>query len=53
MQPVFEACDFFAHNEDGSSVGEDVFARGLCLPSDVKNSEEEMDAIIRTVRELF
>lgn len=53
MQPIFEACDFFAHNEDGSSVGEDVFARGLCLPSDVKNSEEEMDAIIRTVRELF
>ncbi|MDE5937979.1 MAG: aminotransferase class I/II-fold pyridoxal phosphate-dependent enzyme [Lachnospiraceae bacterium] len=53
MQPVFAECDFFAHNEDGSSVGEDIFARGLCLPSDIKNTEEEMEAIIRTVKELF
>lgn len=53
MQPVFEACDFFAHNDDGTSVGEDVFARGLCLPSDIKNTDEEMGAIIRTVKELF
>lgn len=53
MQPVFAACDFFAHNEDGSSVGEDVFTRGLCLPSDIKNTDEEMEAIIWTVRELF
>lgn len=53
MQPVFEACDFFAHNEDGTSVGEDVFARGLCLPSDIKNTDEDMEAIIRTVKELF
>ena len=53
MQPVFAACDFFAHNEDGSSVGEDIFARGLCLPSDIKNTEEDMEAIIGTVKELF
>ena len=53
MQPVFAECDFFAHNEDGSSVGEDVFTRGLCLPSDIKNTGEEMEAIIRTVKELF
>lgn len=53
MQPVFAACDFFAHGEDGSSVGEEVFARGLCLPSDIKNTGEDMEAIIRTVKELF
>lgn len=53
MQPVFAACDFFAHGEDGSSVGEEVFARGLCLPSDIKNTDEDMEAIIRTVKELF
>lgn len=53
MQPVFASCDFFAHNEDGSSVGEEVFARGLCLPSDIKNTDEEMEAIIRTVKEVF
>lgn len=53
LQPVFAACDFFAHNEDGSSLGEDVFERGLCLPSDIKNTDEEMEAIIRTVKGLF
>lgn len=53
MQPVFAACDFWPHNEDGSSVGEDIFTRGLCLPSDIKNTDEEMEAIIRTVKELF
>ncbi|MDE6405112.1 MAG: aminotransferase class I/II-fold pyridoxal phosphate-dependent enzyme [Lachnospiraceae bacterium] len=53
MQPVFAECDFFAHNEDGSSVGEDIFARGLCLPSDIKNTDEEMEAMIRTVKDLF
>ncbi len=53
MQPVFAECDFFAHNEDGSSVGEDVFTRGFCLPSDIKNTEEDMEMIIRTVKDLF
>lgn len=53
LQPVFSECDFFAHNEDGSSVGAEIFERGLCLPSDIKNTEAEMEAIIRTVRELF
>lgn len=53
LQPVFSECDFFAHNEDGSSVGTDIFERGFCLPSDIKNTEAEMEAIIRTVRELF
>ena len=53
MQPVFASCDFWPHNGDGSSVGEDIFARGLCLPSDIKNTDEEMEAIVRTVKELF
>lgn len=53
MQPVFANCDFWPHNGDGSSVGEDIFARGLCLPSDIKNTDEEMEAIIRTVKRLF
>lgn len=53
LQPVFSECDFFAHNEDGSSVGADIFERGFCLPSDIKNTAAEMEAIIRTVRELF
>lgn len=53
MQPVFAGEDFISHYEDGRSVGEDVFARGLCLPSDIKNTDEDMELIIRTVRECF
>ena len=53
LQPVFAECDFISHNEDGSSVGEDIFNRGLCLPSDIKNTEEDMEQIIKTVRKCF
>lgn len=52
-QPVFANCDFIPHHEDGSSVGSDVFARGLCLPSDIKNTPEDMDLIIGTIRKCF
>ena len=53
MQPVFERCDFIPHNEDGSSVGTDIFNRGMCLPSDIKNTPEDMEMIIRIVRGFF
>lgn len=53
MQPVFADCDFLSHAEDGASVGRDIFERGFCLPSDIKNTEAEMEEIIRTVKELF
>lgn len=52
-QPVFADRDFFAHNADGSSVGSDIFARGLCLPSDIKNTPEDMELIIGIVRNCF
>lgn len=52
-QPVFADYDFFTHNEDGSSVGSDIFARGVCLPSDIKNTPEDMELIIGIVRGLF
>lgn len=53
LQPVFEQYDFMAHNADGSSVGADIFNRGLCLPSDIKNTSEDMEMIIGTVRKCF
>ncbi|MBO5472246.1 MAG: DegT/DnrJ/EryC1/StrS family aminotransferase [Lachnospiraceae bacterium] len=53
LQPVFEQYDFLAHRADGSSVGADIFERGLCLPSDIKNTPEDMELIIRTVRKCF
>ena len=51
LQPVFAECDFVKTHE--KSVSEDVFNRGLCLPSDIKNTDEDMDLIIRTVKRCF
>lgn len=53
LQPVFAEYDFIAHNKDGSSVGEDIFNRGLCLPSDIKNKDKDMELIIGIVRNCF
>ncbi len=53
LQPVFAAYDFIPYHEDGGSVGADIFARGLCLPSDIKNTPEDMELIIGTVRACF
>ena len=52
MQPVFEEYDFI-QVEDGMSVSEDIFSRGLCLPSDIKNTREDMERIIKVVRKQF
>lgn len=49
-QPIYKDCDYITVNE---SVSEDIFNRGLCLPSDVKNTKEDMELIIQTIRGLF
>lgn len=53
LQPVFEKYDFITLCEDGKSVGEDLFNRGVCLPSDTKMTEEEQNEVIRIIRSLF
>ncbi len=51
MQPIFKSHDFISLEK--KSVGEDVFSRGLCLPSDIKMTEEEQDYVIETVKSCF
>lgn len=53
IQPYYSEFNFFSHNDDGVSIGEDVFNRGVCLPSDTKMSEEEMDKVINIIKSLF
>lgn len=53
LQPVFVDCEFFNHNDDGISVSEDIFNRGVCLPSDIKNTDEDMEKIIGIIKALF
>lgn len=62
LQPVFAENDFITAagsirnitaEESGISVSEDIFNRGLCLPSDIKNTPEDMKKIISIVRNCF
>ena len=53
MQPFYEKYDFFKANNEGISVGEDIFNRGICLPSDTKMSDEEINRVIKIVKGLF
>lgn len=52
LQPVFADADFITLQENGS-VGERIFEKGFCLPSDIKNTPEDMELIINTIRNLF
>lgn len=55
MQPFYKECDYFSHGDDNASVCEDIFKRGLCLPSDFypQMTPEEHDEIIKIIKEMF
>jgi len=47
LQPVFAGCERF-----GGEVAEDLFARGLCLPSGSNLKREDQERVIQVVRRL-
>ncbi len=51
MQPVFEQYDFIKVGE--KAVSEDLFKRGVCLPSDTKMTKEEQERVITLIKNLF
>ncbi|MCI8403207.1 MAG: aminotransferase DegT [Lachnospiraceae bacterium] len=51
LQPVYADRDFVC--AAGEDVGRDIFERGLCLPSDIKMTREEQNAVIEIIRSLF
>ncbi len=51
LQPVFKAYDFI--KVEDKAVSEDLFERGVCLPSDTKNTEEDMERVIKAIKTLF
>ena len=50
-QPVFADCDFVTASDN--AVCEDIFARGVCLPSDTKMTLEDQQRVIDIVKSLF
>jgi len=45
LQPVFKGCRI-----RGGKVSEDLFNRGLCLPSGTQMTEEDLDRVIKVIR---
>lgn len=48
IQPFFEKYDYI-----GENVGESIFKNGLCLPSDTKITNQQLDEIIRIIKGLW
>lgn len=51
LQPIFK--DYPYYMDDNQSVSEDVFNRGICLPSDTKMTIEEQEYVIEIIKSLF
>ena len=48
LQPVFNDCKSYVNG-----VSEDLFQRGLCLPSGTSMTKEDLDRIINNIKELY
>ena len=54
IQPYYKEYDFYSHNdEEEISVSEDIFNRGICLPSDTKMTDKEQKRVIEIIKTLF
>ena len=66
MQPIYRNNPFITAKGNGrgqsnayidkgktSDVGMDIFDRGLCLPSDIKMTDEQQDIIIEIIKDCF
>ncbi len=50
MQPVFNKYDFIKA-VDGKSVAQDLYERGICLPSDSKMKDEDIKHVVNIVKD--
>lgn len=53
LQPFYRNCRFYSHNFEGISVSENIFDRGVCLPSDTNMNEKDLLRIIRIIKNVF
>lgn len=49
LQPIFEEYDYI----DNNRVAEYLFERGICLPSDTKMTDEEIERVINIIKDIF
>ena len=51
MQPIFKDNDFIYASD--KPVDEDIFCRGICLPSDIKMTADDQQRVIDTIKSCF
>ena len=52
LQPYYEEFDFITLQEQGS-IAEDIFNRGVCLPSDTKMTDQDLERVVGVIRGLW
>ena len=52
MQPFFKDYDFITLEKE-KSIAQDIFERGVCLPSDTKMTDEEQKKVIKIIKKLY
>lgn len=58
MQPYYEEFEFFNHNginqnKNETSVSEEIFRKGVCLPSDTNMTIEKQEIVIEIIKKIF
>ena len=53
LQPYYEKCPAYSHDGGERFVGWRIFEHGLCLPSDINMSEEDLGRVVDVVSRLF
>lgn len=52
LQPLFTHCLYYSHG-DGTSVSEELFNAGICLPSGSSLTEEEQQSVTSVIKNLI
>lgn len=58
LQPIFSSNEYvtvdgICDGKGKTSVGTDIFNRGICLPSDIKMTDDEQNVIISIIKQCF
>ena len=53
LQPFYKGYDFIRHVNSALPTCDDIFNRGLCLPSDVKMTDNDIYYVIDLIRSIF
>ena len=48
MQPVFSECKSYLNG-----VSENLFKRGLCLPSGTNMKKEDLDRVVQAIKDIY